>query len=95
MRGGKGAGMQFRIAAGKPAAVAAFRRRLVGEWRERHDFRAGMPPAVEDVRIDEGEGRVARPSAMRWPGGRSGGIANARAGVEAAPAAATMASRSR
>ena len=52
------AGMQLRIAAGQPATVAALRWCLVGERREGHDLGAGPPPAGEDVRIDEGEGRV-------------------------------------
>ena len=56
---GKRAGMEFRIAAGKPAAVAALRRRLVGERREGDDLRAGRSPALDDVGIDEGKGRVA------------------------------------
>ena len=59
MRGGKGVGVQFRVAAGEPAAVGALRRRLVGERRERHDFGAGLAPGLEQVRIDEAEGAVA------------------------------------
>ena len=47
--------MQLRIAARQPAAVAALRRRLVGERRERQDFGAGAAPAVEHMRIDEAE----------------------------------------
>src|SRR5271166_1028769 len=52
-------GVELRIAAGQPAAIAVFGRRLVGERRERDDLRAGRPPALDDVGIDEGEGRVA------------------------------------
>ena len=51
--------MQLGIAAGEPAAVAILRRRFVGERREGDDRRAGMAPAGEDVRVDEGEGVVA------------------------------------
>ena len=40
--------------------VAILRRRLIGERRERHDLRAGAPPAVEHMRVDEAEGRVLR-----------------------------------
>src|SRR4030088_2986540 len=50
--------VQLRIAAGQPATVAALGGRLVGERRERNDVRAGAPPTVENVRVDEGEGRV-------------------------------------
>src|SRR5215472_1626749 len=52
-------GVQFRIAAGKPAEVAFGRRRLVGERRKREDLRPGRSPAMQKVRIDERERRVA------------------------------------
>ncbi len=51
-------GVQFRIAARKPAAIAGVRHGLVCERRER-DKRGPVPlPAVEDVRVNEAEGRV-------------------------------------
>src|SRR5712691_6066794 len=56
--GRKRSGVQLRIAARQPAAVAARRWRLVGERREPDDLGAGAPPSGEDVRIDEREGRV-------------------------------------
>ena len=40
-RGGEACGMQFRIAAGQPAAIGIVRRRFVGERREGQDLGAG------------------------------------------------------
>ena len=77
-------GVQFRIAARKPADVAVRRRRLVGERREWNDLGPGRPPALHEMRIDEREGRVARErdALSRRPNG------------EPAPARATARSRS-
>src|SRR3954471_3701223 len=47
------AGVQLRIAAGKPAGAAVAGRRFVREWGERLDLGPGRPPPGEDVRIDE------------------------------------------
>ena len=47
LRGREYVRVQFRIAAGQPAAIGVFRRRLVGERRECHDLGAGAPPAIE------------------------------------------------
>ena len=60
--------MKLGIAAGQPAAVAVFGRRLVGERREGDDLRPGPPPAGENMRIDEGErgvGSERDPAARR------------------------------
>ena len=59
-RAGERAGMQLRIAAGKPAGIAIVGRRLVGKRREGHDLGAGAAPAAQHMRIDEGEGCVGR-----------------------------------
>ena len=53
-------GVQFRIAARKPADIAIGRRRLVGEGREWDDLGAGRPPALHEMRVDERESGVAR-----------------------------------
>src|SRR3954454_18470677 len=49
-------------------------RRLVGQWRKRRDLRAGIPPAVQYMWIDEREGDVPRERyALSWrpqPGGK-------------------------
>src|SRR5712671_5462720 len=52
--------MELRIAARQPADVAALGRRLIGERRKRHDFRARFAPRREQMGIDEGERRVGR-----------------------------------
>ena len=57
---GERRGMQLRIAARQPAGIAIFPRRLVGKRREGHDLGANAPPAAQYMRIDEGEGGVAR-----------------------------------
>ena len=57
---GEPSGMKLGIAARKPAAIAIIRWRLIGEWREGNDLRAGAPPAVEHMRVDEAEGLVLR-----------------------------------
>ena len=59
IRGGELPRMKLGIAAREPARVAVLRRRLVGKRRERHDLSACSPPAVEHVRVDEGEGVIA------------------------------------
>src|SRR5688572_22544622 len=48
--------VQFRIAARQPAYVATVWWSFVRERRKRRDLGTGCPPAVEDMRIDEGEG---------------------------------------
>ena len=53
-------GVKLGIAAGKPTAVTTFRRRLIGERRERDDFCAGTAPAGQHVFIHEAESAVAR-----------------------------------
>src|SRR5690606_35952093 len=66
---GKPPGMKLRIAARQPAGIAIVSRRLVIERRERHDLRPRLPPTVEHVRIDEGEGGILRQRdapAGRW-----------------------------
>ena len=52
--------MELRIAARQPDEVGVGRRRFVGKRREGHDFGAGGTPALDEMRIDEGEGAVAR-----------------------------------
>ena len=53
--------MQFRIAAGQPADVAGgIRRPSSASGENGDDLRAGRAPAFEQMRIDEGERRVAR-----------------------------------
>ncbi len=51
--------MQLGIAAGQPTAVGRRVRRLVRERREGQDRRPRRPPGHDQMRIDEGEGRVA------------------------------------
>ena len=58
--GGQGACVQLGVAAGKPAGVAAVRRRLVRQGGERHHLGTGGPPAREQVGIDEAERRIGR-----------------------------------
>ena len=58
-RRGKRAGMQLRIAARQPAAIAGIGRRLVSEGREGNDLRPRTPPSFDDMRIDECKGGIA------------------------------------
>ena len=51
--------MQFRIAAGQPAAIGALGRRFVGERREGNDLGAGMAPGADEVRVGEGKSPIA------------------------------------
>ncbi len=60
MRGGEPSGMQLGVSARQPACVATLGRRLVGEGREGHDLGARLAPALDQMRVDEGEGFVAR-----------------------------------
>src|SRR5262249_32277720 len=60
LRGRECTGMEFGIAAGQPADVAAFWRRLIGERRKSRDLRARFAPAREHMRIDERKRRVRR-----------------------------------
>src|SRR6516165_6647269 len=67
LRGGERAGMEFWITAGKPADVAAFGRRLIGEGRKDRDLRARFAPAGQQMRIDERKRRIRRKrDALAW-----------------------------
>ena len=77
--------VQFRIAAGQPAAIGVFRRRLVGERRERQNFGTGVAPGIDDVRIDETEGAIAgERDALAWRWQRGGARAGPRLQVRGA-----------
>lgn len=66
--------MKFRISTRKPAAVRPIVGCLISERREGHDLCPGVTPAIQQVRIDERKGGVARQSdplagrchRMRW-----------------------------
>ena len=51
--------MQFGIAARQPADVAIGRRRFITQWREGHDLRPRLAPALQMMGVDEGEGDIA------------------------------------
>ena len=53
-------GVQFRIAARKPAQIAIGRGRQVGERREKDDLGPCRPPSLHEMRVDERERRVVR-----------------------------------
>src|SRR5271167_2387681 len=60
--GGEFASMKLGISAGQPAKVGIVWRRLVGEGRKEAQFRPPSSPALRNVRIEKGEGDVARDS---------------------------------
>src|SRR5262245_60675322 len=68
----EGARVQLRIAAGQPAASAAFWWCLVVERREGDNLGPLPPPTLKDVWIDEGEGSIRRERdpLPRWSQGR-------------------------
>src|SRR5208283_1889502 len=59
-RDGELIGMQLRISAGQPAAIGTLGRRLVGERRKCKNLGAGATPRLDEVRINEAEGLIAR-----------------------------------
>ena len=94
-RSSERAGMKLGIAAGQPADVAVRGRRLVGERRERDDLGARAAPAVDDMRIDEGEGRDRRRARSVALAAAARGHARGRRRSSSGAAAARIASRSR
>ena len=82
--------VQLGIAAGQPYRIGSGIGRLVGQRRERQDLRAGRPPAIEQMRIDEGESAIlgerdtlaGRIEANRSTVSEPGGLRAAADGVE-------------
>src|SRR5262245_28901147 len=68
MRRRQRCGMELRIAAGQPYRIRARIRRLVGERREGENLGAGFTPAIEQMRIEKGEGAIVRDrnALARW-----------------------------
>ncbi len=84
MRSGQPPGVKFGIAARQPAGVAVAAGSLIGQRREEPDFRPGGPPALQQVRIEEGE-RLVAGNGDALPGRRDGGVAGKARATRPAP----------
>jgi hypothetical protein len=72
-------GVKLGIAAGQPDRIGAGIGCLVGKRRKGQDLRTGRAPAIEQVGIDEGEGRSRQRDALSGGGSRVGAAPVARA----------------